>query len=98
MIPDIALTPMGTQSRETMEAAAATQDALAWKLPSEDRVVESMFGQADEAGDQVRKASDFALGYVRHEPIKTLLIAAAAGALLMVVVSMAVGSRKLARG
>ena len=94
MIFESTLTPMGTQSRETMEqAAAATQNALLWKPPSEDRVVESLSGKADETGDRVRKVSDFALGYVRDEPIKTLLVAAAAGAMLMAMVSLAVGSR-----
>jgi len=43
--------------------------------------------QAREAATQLRRraaqASDRALAYVKEEPVKTLLIAAAAGALLM---------------
>ena len=35
--------------------------------------------------DGARRASDSALGYVRDEPVKAMLIAAAAGAALMLV-------------
>ena len=41
-----------------------------------------------EARDKVLQASDLAVDYAKEEPIKALLIAAAAGALLMGLVSM----------
>lgn len=37
--------------------------------------------------ERVTQASDFAVGYTKDEPVKALLLAAAAGALLMGLVS-----------
>ncbi len=42
---------------------------------------------------QARVASDMAVAYTKDEPLKAMLIAAATGAFLMGLVSMAMGSR-----
>jgi len=43
--------------------------------------------------DQARRASDSSMDYVRHEPLKSILIAAATGAALMALVGMLSRSR-----
>ena len=44
--------------------------------------------------DSVQRGSDNAVGYVRQEPVKAVLIAAAAGAALMALIGLAARSRR----
>lgn len=44
-------------------------------------------------GASARRAGDATLRYVHHEPVKSLLLAAATGAALMALVSLVVGRR-----
>ena len=129
MNPDLyPLKPMGTQSKETMDlAAAATHDALFATQVSADRAIGKVDDKVDEARsrlapavdkltdaastatakakdvffaatdplrEQAKAASDIATDYVKDEPIKAMLIAAATGALLMGLLSAMIRSRE----
>lgn len=93
------LISMGTQSRETMEKVDGDDDIRSQILPLSTAIVDaasSTLGEAkgtlreaaDQLRDQAKKASEFAADYTRDEPVRALLISAAAGAVLMGVISL----------
>ena len=52
------------------------------------RSLEAARDGSQKVRDQVKQASDTTLGYIQHEPVKAVLIAAAAGAALMALISL----------
>lgn len=57
------------------------------------RVVEAVRESSQQLQDKAARASDSTAKYIRKEPVKSLLIAAAAGATLMALVSLMLRSR-----
>jgi ElaB/YqjD/DUF883 family membrane-anchored ribosome-binding protein len=57
------------------------------------RVVEAIRESSQQFQDKAARASDSTAKYIRKEPVKSLLIAAAAGATLMALVSLMLRSR-----
>lgn len=55
--------------------------------------IERARAAASEMRHQVQQAGDQTVGYIRHEPVKSVLIAAAAGAALAAVLGWALRSR-----
>jgi len=58
-----------------------------------DRGAEAIRGTTHAVRERARHASDATLGYIRHEPLKALLIAAATGAVVMALISLMRNSR-----
>ncbi len=69
-------------SRVTSQAEAAAR-----------RGIEAVRDTSQQLRDKAMRASDSAVGYVKEEPIKAMLIAAATGALLMGIISLMSRSR-----
>ena len=124
--PSNTLKPLGTQSKETVDLAAAkARDALDSTRTAADRTIDKAADKVDDvkagtaeaidkasgtanavaskAKDQLDKVksqvraqtanlSDQVADYTAAEPVKAMLIAAAAGAVLMAVLSMMVRS------
>ena len=59
------------------------------------RSVEAMQQTAAQLRDSAHRAQDNAIGYVRDEPMKALLIAAATGAALMAILGLLSRSRRV---
>ena len=57
------------------------------------RVVEAVRESSQQFQDKAARASDSTARYIRKEPVKSLLIAAATGATLMALVSLILRSR-----
>jgi ElaB/YqjD/DUF883 family membrane-anchored ribosome-binding protein len=57
------------------------------------RVVEAVRESSQELQNKATRASDITVKYIRNEPVKSLLIAAATGATLMALVSLMLRSR-----
>lgn len=57
------------------------------------RVVDAVRDSSQQLQEQAARASDSTAKYIRREPVKALLIAAASGAVLMALVSLIVRSR-----
>lgn len=57
------------------------------------RVVEAVREGSEQLQNKAARASDSTAKYIRKEPVKSLLIAAAAGATLMALVSLMLRSR-----
>ena len=57
------------------------------------RGIEAVRDTSQQLREKALRASDSAVGYVRDEPIKAMLIAAATGALLMGIVALMSRSR-----
>lgn len=57
------------------------------------RGVDAVRGGSQQLRDQARHASDSTVGYIKDEPVKAVLIAAATGAVLMALVSLMSRSR-----
>lgn len=105
MTTDSNLKPMGTQSQETVNMAAAKAEGVADKafdaINEGAEAVSSVMDQAlvslqeatKQLREQAKKATDVAMSYTRDEPVNALLIAAVTGALLMGVVAMMVRAR-----
>ena len=68
--------------RTTAAAGATAHRSL-------DAVVEG----SDKLQSKVRHVGDFASDYIRHEPLKSVLMAAAAGAMLTALIGMLTRSR-----
>ena len=84
--------------------AGAVHDIRQHASPLIDRAAEQMSGLAHRGVDRVRDtsqqlrdkalhASDSTVNYIRDEPVKSVLLAAAAGAALMALVSLLSSSR-----
>lgn len=52
------------------------------------RGIEAVRDRSQQVRDQAQRAADHTVGYIRHEPVKSVLIAAAAGALVVALVSL----------
>ena len=57
------------------------------------RSVDAVRGGSQQLRDQARHASDSTVNYIKDEPVKAVLIAAATGAVLMALVSLVSRSR-----
>jgi ElaB/YqjD/DUF883 family membrane-anchored ribosome-binding protein len=73
-------------------ALDTTQNVASQALDSIGKSVEHGVERVREAGQQMRnsaaRASECTVGYIRHDPVKSVLIAAATGAALMALVSL----------
>ena len=58
------------------------------------RGVNAVRDTSQQLHDKALRASDSAIGYVKDEPVKAMLIAAATGAALMALISLMVRSRQ----
>ncbi|MDQ2928754.1 MAG: hypothetical protein M3R22_11450, partial [Pseudomonadota bacterium] len=79
MIHDDTLKPMGTQTPDSVQVEAAHLAKVAKERAEATAVAEA----AQKVGDRGKVAADMATQLVKDDPIKAMLIAAAAGALLM---------------
>ena len=59
------------------------------------RSLDAVRDGSQQLRDSVQRGSDNTVGYVRDEPVKAMLIAAAAGAALMALIGLAARSRRL---
>ena len=57
------------------------------------RGLDSVLETSHQLRVKADRATDFTVSFIRHEPVKSVLIAAATGAALMAVVSLISGSR-----
>ena len=57
------------------------------------RSVEAMRDSSQQLRDKAARASDSTIGYIKDEPLKAILIAAATGAALMALISLMTRSR-----
>jgi ElaB/YqjD/DUF883 family membrane-anchored ribosome-binding protein len=69
-------------SRVAEQAGAFTQSG-----------VDAVLNGSHHLADKARQASDGTVRYIQHEPLKSVLIAAATGAALMALVSLVAGRR-----
>jgi ElaB/YqjD/DUF883 family membrane-anchored ribosome-binding protein len=74
-------------------AAAATDHVAQQALGAAQRSVAAVRTGTQHALDRAHTAGDQTVSYIRGEPVKAMLIAAAAGAALMALVNMAARSR-----
>ncbi len=79
MIHDDTLKPMGTQTPDSVQVEAAHLAKVAKERAEATAVAEA----AQKVGDRRKVAADMATQLVKDDPIKAMLVAAAAGALLM---------------
>ncbi len=78
------------------EVAGSLQDLRHKTVPMLERASAMAYRGMDKAQQlriKAEQASDTAVNYIQHKPIKTVLIAAAAGAALMALMSLAVRTR-----
>ena len=73
-------------------ALETTQNAASQAVDSIGRVMEQGMDRVRETGNQVRDTANLAsvgtVNYIRHDPVKSVLIAAATGAALMALVGL----------
>jgi ElaB/YqjD/DUF883 family membrane-anchored ribosome-binding protein len=86
-------TTFADQARNSAGAALdSAQEAAGKTLDAMDRAVDNGVGRVRETAQQVReraaRASESTTNYIRHDPVKSVLIAAATGAALMALVSL----------
>lgn len=72
--------------RDTVKTAAA--DASARLVAAADRGKDVLNDAKTRATDTILQAQDAAIGYAKEEPVKAVLMAAAAGAVLMGLVTL----------
>lgn len=90
------LKPMGTQSKETVDLAAAkAQDAASRKSTDQalDKAKDELQSVKEQVQTQAANVSDKVADYTQEDPLKAMLIAAAAGALVMGLLTLIVRSR-----
>ncbi len=90
------LKPMGTQSKETVDLAAAkAQDAASRKSTDQalDKAKDELQSAKEQVQTQAANVSDKVADYTQEDPLKAMLIAAAAGALVMGLLTLIVRSR-----
>ena len=73
--------------------AGSVQDLRQQASALAHRGVDSVRDTSQQLRDKALRASDNTLNYIKDEPIKSVLIAAATGAALMALISMMVSSR-----
>lgn len=69
-------------------AATATDHAATQAMDAAKRGVAAVRNGSQHMLDQAHHASDSTVSYIRHEPVKSMLIAAATGAALMALVGL----------
>jgi len=69
-------------------AAIATDNATAQAVGAAQRGVAAMRNGSQQMLDHAHHASDSTVSYIRDEPVKSMLIAAATGAALMALVGL----------
>ncbi|CAD5365906.1 conserved hypothetical protein [Rubrivivax sp. A210] len=74
-------------------AAIATDQAAAQAIGAAQRGVAAVRDGSHRALDRAVQASDSTVGYIRDEPVKAMLIAAATGAALMALLGLFTRSR-----
>jgi ElaB/YqjD/DUF883 family membrane-anchored ribosome-binding protein len=70
------------------QAAIATDDATAHAYGAAQRSVAAVRNSSQQLLDRAQQASDSTVAYIKDEPVKSMLIAAAAGAALAALVSL----------
>lgn len=75
-------TPLADASQALMDRASEQASALA------QRGIDAVRDSSRMVRDQAHRASDSTVNYIRNEPIKATLIAAATGAALMLLIGM----------
>ena len=81
-------------AEDARRTAGSMLDAAGDRVASlSDRGAEAIRGTTHAVRARARHASDATLGYIRHEPLKALLIAAATGAVVMTLISLMRNSR-----
>jgi len=58
------------------------------------RGVDAVRGSSQQLRERALRVSDSTVGYIRDEPVKSVLIAAIAGATLCAMVTLLIGSRR----
>jgi len=74
-------------------AAAAADHASAQAIGAAQRGVSAIRDTSQHMVDRAHRASESTATYIRHEPVKSMLMAAAAGATLMALVSLVTRQR-----
>lgn len=102
---DQAIRATQTAANSAVDSAAhSLQDLRQQTTPMVERASDQVSAMAHRGMESVRDtshqlrlkvehASDSTVGYIRHEPVKSVLIAAATGAALMALVSLVTRSR-----
>lgn len=80
-------TTLAADAAQFIDRAAGTASATAH------RGLDAVLDGTDRLRSTVRHAGDSASDYIRHDPLKAVLIAAAAGALLSALISLMARSR-----
>ena len=75
-------------------AAAAADHASAQAIGAAQRGVSALRNSSQHMLDRAHRASENTTSYIRGEPVKSMLIAAAAGATLMALVSLLTRERR----
>jgi ElaB/YqjD/DUF883 family membrane-anchored ribosome-binding protein len=74
------------------DAMSSTHNAASQAIESIGKAVEQGIGRVRETSDHVRisaaRASEGTVNYIRHDPVKSVLMAAATGAALMALVGL----------
>ncbi len=78
---------LATDAAQLIDRAAGTAGATAH------RGLDAVIGGGDRLRSTVRHAGDTASDYIRHDPLKAVLMAAAAGALLTALIGLMARSR-----
>jgi ElaB/YqjD/DUF883 family membrane-anchored ribosome-binding protein len=81
-------------SKDLADAAGPLMDSASEQATElAQRVVEAVRESSQQLQDKAARASDVTVKYVRDEPVKSLLIAAATSAALMALVNLMIRSR-----
>jgi len=84
-----ALDSLSTTVQEVRDQAAPAYDRLKGQTQDlANRGMEALRDTSRQVRDTATKASDQTLGYIKDEPLKAVLIAAATGAALMALISL----------
>lgn len=82
-VEDLRHTASPALSRVAEQAGALTQGG-----------VDAVLNGSHRLADKARQAADGTVRYIQHEPVKSMLMAAATGAALMALVSLVAGRRR----
>lgn len=87
------MTPDSNTQQVIDRAAAAADQAGAQALGAAQRGVSALRDSSQHMLDRAHRASETTVTYIRGEPVKSMLMAAAAGATLMALMSLMTRSR-----
>lgn len=82
-VEDLRNTASPALSRVAEQAGALTQSS-----------VDAVLNGSHRLADRARQAGDGTVRYIQHEPVKSMLMAAATGAALMALVNLVAGRRR----